>query len=174
MTTALNDQAAADVVAALGILPEDSWEIDDDRCDCTFQRIGMWTSPYLNTTLQVRACCIWKELYKLFPNFVREVPAFLDYNNGDQWKPEAMEWQAETDMPKSLWYRQLARQTGRSVADIRAEYRGRDDERPKGVVRPVLTVEPDASPTEILYEMIMGLADEVSALRAKMEGFEGK
>ena len=135
MTTELLSPA---VIEALSIaeLPEIRWKIHDDRCDCIYQRIGFWTNPYLGETLEVRMCCIWAELYKQFPQFVRTVPAFQDYNNGDAWVTEAAEWNGETEMPKALWYRQLARQQGRSLGEIRAEYADKDDLRPKGYKRP--------------------------------------
>jgi hypothetical protein len=168
VTSALSDQAAAAVAAALGVIPEEWWDVNDDRCDCTYQRIGLWTNPYLAETLEVRMCCIWAELYKLFPQHVRTVPAFQNYNT-NEWETTPLEWDGEADMPPSIWYRQLARKTGRTVADVRAEYCDRDDERPRGVVRPVLTLEPEPSETDILREMILGLADVVSELKAQLE-----
>ena len=116
---------------AIGSLPEIQWKPQDDLCDCTYQRIGLWTNPYLAETLEVRMCCIWAELYKQFPEFVRTVPAFYDYN-ADEWVTEPMEWNGEDEMPKAIWYRHLARKHGRAVAEIRAEFSGRDSERPKG------------------------------------------
>ena len=129
----LTPTARNDVLSALGagMVPEEFWDVNDDLCDCTFQRIGMWTNPYLGETLEVRMCCIWAEFYKLFPQFVRVIPAFLDYNK-DEWVTEAMEWNGETDMPKPVWYRQIARREGISVTEARDRYRGRDGERPRG------------------------------------------
>ena len=43
-----------------------------------------------------------------------------------------MPWNGEDEMPKAIWYRQLAREQGRSVDDIRVEYANRDELRPKG------------------------------------------
>ena len=122
------------VIEALSIaeLPDVRWDIHDDLCDCTYQRIGMWTNPYLAETLEVRMCCIWAELYKQYPQFVRHVPAFFDYGHGDKWVTEPMEWNGETEMPKSLWYRQLARKLGRTMESVRDEYADQDDLRPKG------------------------------------------
>lgn len=122
MPTVLNERAVADVMAAMTMLPETFFEPDDDRCDCTFQRIYFTTNPYLGATLEVRMCCIWAELYKLFPQFARETPAFKDYRI-DEWDTGGpWEWNGETPMPRALWYRQLARQTGKSLPEIRAEY----------------------------------------------------
>ena len=94
--TVLNDRAAADVVAAMGMLPETFWETNDDACDCTYQRIGMWTNPYLAETLEVRMCCIWSKLYELFPQYVRTTPAFLNHNTGE-WETEPREWDGEDE-----------------------------------------------------------------------------
>ena len=160
----LSDRAAADIVAALGVLPETFWDAQDDLCDCTYQRIGMWTNPYLAETLEVRMCCIWKELYKLFPEHVRVTPAFLD-GNADEWVTEPAEWNGEADMPRSIWYRQLARRQGRSVTDIRNEYRDRDAERPRGIPRPPQP--PGIDPVEALFAMLSHLAERVVALEAK-------
>lgn len=165
MTIEIEDRVAADVATALGVLPEDFWEIHDDKCDCTYQRIQMWTNPYLAETLEVRVCCIWKELYKLFPQYVRNVPAFKDYNNGDAWVPDSWDWNGEEDMPQAIWYRQLAHRTGKSVAEIREEYRDRDDERPRGVRRPVAEVEEQPDPIEVLWEALTDLATQFMEYR---------
>lgn len=119
------------VVEALAIsnIPDIQWKMEDDLCDCTYQRIGWWTNPYLAETLEVRVCCIWAELYKQFPQFVRMTPAFWNYNK-DKWVTEPMEWTGENPMPRSIWYRQLARKQSRSLAEIRAEYA--DQEPPQG------------------------------------------
>lgn len=116
------------------MFPEEFWDVQDDKCDCTYQRIGMWTNPYLAETLEVRMCCIWAELYKLFPDKVRVTPAFLDYNR-NEWSPELREWDGEGDMPESMWFRQLAKKHGKTVSEIRQEYKERMDEKPKGVKR---------------------------------------
>jgi len=161
---ALKDRVAADIVSAMGVIPESFWDVNDDACDCTYQRIGMWTNPYLAETLEVRMCCIWKELYKLFPQHVRTTPAFKNYNT-DEWVLETMAWNAEFDMPKSIWYRQLARQQGRPVDEIREAYAGRDHERPRGVARPVPAAPQGPSDVEMLFTMLGAMADEISELR---------
>ena len=108
------------IVEALAIsqLPDIQWKMHDDLCDCTYQRIGMWTNPYLAETLEVRMCCIWNELYKQYPDFVRTIPAFYDYNNGT-WVTEPLEWNGEDDMPQALWHRQLARKYGVAINEAR-------------------------------------------------------
>lgn len=117
MTT---EQLSPAVVQALsiGALPDIQWKMHDDLCDCVYQRIGMWTNPYLAETLEVRMCCIWNELYKQYPQFVREVPAFWDYN-AEEWVTEPAEWNGEEDMPVSMWNRQVARKFNISVDEAR-------------------------------------------------------
>jgi len=146
------------------VFPEEFWDVQDDACNCTFQRIGMWTNPYLGETLEVRMCCIWEKLYELFPGMVRKTPAFFDYN-ANEWNPEVREWDGEDDMPRSIWYRQLSKMTGRHLDDVREEY-GRD-EPPKGTPRP--RPEPTEVPntTEMLLAMVNHLAERLEALEAK-------
>ncbi len=116
---------------ASGNIPDVHWLPDDDLCDCTFQRIGSWTNPYLGKTLRVRLCCIWGELYKMFPQFVQDIDAYYD-SNTHTWITEPQEWDsAEMNMPYAIWYRHLAQKQGRSVTDIRAEYSERKTERPR-------------------------------------------
>ena len=115
--------------------PEVRWIIGDDLCDCTFQRIGWWTNPYLGETLEVRLCCIWEEIYKQFPEHVRRIPGYFNDNTG-RFEAGTRTWDSdEADMPVSFWFRQLARRTGRSLESIRQEYRGREHERPKKVAQ---------------------------------------
>lgn len=135
MTTDTMHSSAVIEALAIGSLPDVQWSIGDDLCDCIYQRIGMWTNPYLAVTHEIRLCCAWAKLYEMFPETVRTIPAFWDYNN-NEWITEVAEWNGEAEMPKALWYRQLARKTGRSLADIRAEYAEKDELRPKGYRRP--------------------------------------
>jgi hypothetical protein len=109
------------VIEALAIaeLPDVQWKMHDDLCDCVYQRIGQWTNPYLAETLEVRMCCIWADLYKQYPQFVRTIPAFWDYNK-EEWVTQPMQWNGEDDMPASVWHRQLARVLGISVDEARA------------------------------------------------------
>ena len=109
-------------------IPEIQWDPYDDLCDCIFQRYQWMTNPFLGRTMEVRLCCIWAELYKQYPQFIREIPA-SDDQNANQYRPEPREWQAEFDMPRSLWYRQLAVQHGLPLETIRKMYE--DEEPPK-------------------------------------------
>ena len=155
MTTATLDL----VEAAIGVFPESFWNHEDDACDCTFQRIGMWKNPYVGETLEVRMCCIWAELYKLFPQHVRVTPAYLV--DDKEWDARVWEWDGESDMPRSIWYRQLARQHGITVAEARARYAHLDP--PKGTPLPVR--ENDAiDPVQALVAMVTHLADRIVEL----------
>lgn len=163
----LNDTAVADVVAALGVLPEDTWDVNDDACNCTFQRIGFWTNPYLGETLEVRMCCIWAELYKLFPQHVRVTPAFNNYNTGE-WETEPWDWDGENDMPRSIWYRHLARKQGITVEEARERYAHLSP--PKGVPKPVAEAPQGPTMGEYVLTAMDVLAEEVARLRAIVEG----
>ena len=87
---------------------QDTWDVQDDLCDCTYQRIGYWNNPYIGETLEVRLCCVWAEFEKAWPQFFRRTQI------------EPAEWNGETDMPRSIFNRQVAAVTGVSVADVRA------------------------------------------------------
>ena len=120
MTTQTPELSPAIIQAlSIGMLPDVQWKVHDDLCDCVYQRIGMWTNPYLAETLEVRMCCIWAKIYELFPEYVRNVPAFWDYN-ADEWVTEPAEWNGEDDMPAAIWHRQIARKQDISVAEARA------------------------------------------------------
>lgn len=114
-------------------IPGLEWDVQDDLCDCTFQRIGFWTNPYIGATLRMRFCCLWKELAKQYPDLIQEVPAFYNYNKGE-YEAEPWEWNGEFDMPRAIWYRHLASKTGLLLPEIRNRYR--DQEPPKGVSKP--------------------------------------
>lgn len=160
--TATLDMAAVDIVSALGVLPEDFWNHEDDACDCTFQRIGMWKNPYLGETLEVRMCCIWAELYKLFPQYVRVTPAYLV--DDATWETSVREWDGEADMPRSIFYRQMARKDGISLAEARERYA--HVEAPRGTPRPV-EGETGPSLVTLLYAQVLNLKRRLEALEAK-------
>ena len=156
MTTATLDPV--EIVASLGLIPETFWDHNDDACDCTFQRIGMWKNPYLGETLEVRMCCIWAELYKLFPQHVRVTPAYLV--DDQEWDTRVRDWDGEADMPESIWYRHYARKHGRSLAEAR-KVAGSP---PKGTPRPVVEQEPTIDPVEALIAMCTHLAERIEQL----------
>ena len=124
-----------DILAVLdgSVIPEENWQYGDDLCDCTFQRMGFWTHPSLGRTLKVRLCCIWAKLYAMFPECVQEIPAFMDYNNGDKYMPEPAVWDGDTDMPRHLWHRQVAVQMGLPVSVVRQLLEGQEP--PKAVIK---------------------------------------
>lgn len=110
-------------------IPNIEWVHGDDLCDCTFQRIGEWTNPYIGETLRVRFCCIWEDLFKKYPQFVQRIHAYFD---GKSFHTGAMRWNVEeAAMPRALWHRQLAHVTGKSLGDIREEFNG---QKPPGPV----------------------------------------
>ena len=136
----LNPTALSDVMAALmaGSVPDVHWMLGDDLCDCTFQRVGEWSNPYLAETLRVRMCCIWKEIYKQYPQHVMEVPAYYDENR-HKWTTEPHPWDStEMDMPLYMWYRQLAKTEGKELADVRKDYSELGHMRPKRIAEAVL------------------------------------
>jgi hypothetical protein len=136
-----------DILAVLETagIPEENWVHGDDLCGCTFQRIGMWTNPYIGRTLKVRLCCIWAKLYAMFPECVQEIPAFMDYNNGDRYIAKPAPWDGDTDMPKALWHRQMAVQMGLPLEDIRRILDGQEP--PKAVDATGVQSHQDGGPT---------------------------
>ena len=140
---------------SLDSVPEVHWIHGDSECDCLFQRIGDWNNPYIGRTLRVRVCCIWAELYKQYPQFVQEMPYYDPHTHS--YTNEPAEWDSgEMDMPLGLWHRQLAIREGKSIAQIRAEYAGREKERPKK--GPRRSNEPDANVLRRAEEARMKLA----------------
>lgn len=128
----MNHLLQADILEAMSsTIPEVHWLPDDDLCDCTFQRIGSWTNPYLGKTLRVRLCCIWAELYKQYPEYVQEVNASYD-SNRHEWVNGPQQWDSdEMDMPLAIWYRQEAYKQNRPLSEVRAELSANKHLRPK-------------------------------------------
>ena len=145
----------------MGTLPEAAWLHGDDACDCTFQRIGLWKNPYIGETLEVRMCCIWAELYKLFPQFVRVTPAYL--TGDDEWDTSVREWDGEHDMPRDIWYRQRARIEGLMLTEVREKYATQSP--PAGTPREA--PEPGVDPLDALFAMLTHLAERIVALEEK-------
>ena len=111
-------------------LPEVRWMHGDDLCDCTFQRIGEWTNPYIGQTMRVRFCCVWEKFEELYPDLFETIPAYYD-GNRDKLVREPAVWDADHDMPRDIWYRQIQSVTGASLDEIREKFR--DKEPPKAV-----------------------------------------
>lgn len=123
-------QAAAVMAAMAAGGPEMEWLHGDDLCNCTFQRIGWWTNPYIAETLLVRVCCIWGELYKQFPQFVQEIHAYNDPNTG-VYVTEPREWDADHEMPRHLWHRQAAKRLGMALSEVRQRLAGMTPPQPR-------------------------------------------
>ena len=136
LTTELSPRLLVDLLAAttgVASLPEFIWLTGDDKCDCTYQRIGFYTNPYLAVTEEVRLCCLAAEFKKMFPQVFRTTQAYWDLNAA-QWVEAPAPWDSQdAPMPVSLWHRQIARKTGKTVAEVREEYRGREADRPKAM-----------------------------------------
>ena len=98
-------EQAIEILEAQGF--DRTWEMHDDLCDCIFQRMGSWYNPYIGERLDVRLCCIWADIYKSYPQFVKVT------------KTEPAEWNGEDDMPAAVWHRQLANHLGMPVAEVR-------------------------------------------------------
>ena len=117
-------------------IPEVKWQVDDDLCDCPFQRIRWWTNPYLSKTTEIRLCCFYKKLGEMFPElavFMRDIDMFDDYkkegkDEGDRyhWTDRVLEWTADSDMPRALWYRQIQTLTGMDLEVIRTTFQNQE------------------------------------------------
>jgi hypothetical protein len=90
------------------IQAQETWDVNDDQCDCVHQRIGYWNNPYSGETLETRLCCVWAKFEAQWPELFRRT------------RIEPAEWNGETAMPKSLWHRQLANSFGISVSEARS------------------------------------------------------
>lgn len=101
---------------------QDTWDVHDDACDCTYQRIGYWNNPYIGETLEVRLCCVWAEFERQYPQFFRRTQI------------EPATWDGEADMPRSIWHRQLAKANGVGISEAREFAAGQDA--PRGTARP--------------------------------------
>ena len=111
-------------------IPEIRWVHGDDLCDCTFQRLGEWTNPYLAKTMRVRMCCMWVELEKMFPHLVQHIPAFYNENT-DLFETDFIEWNSpDGEMPRALWHRQLSVAMGLPLDEIRNRTNGKESPGP--------------------------------------------
>ena len=111
-------------------IPEIRWVHGDDLCDCTFQRLGEWTNPYLAKTMRVRMCCMWAELEKMFPHLVQHIPAFYNENT-DLFETDFIEWNSpDGEMPRALWHRQLSVAMGLPLDEIRNRTNGKESPGP--------------------------------------------
>lgn len=148
-----------------GEVPEFQWEIGDDECDCVFQRIGDWTNPYIGRTMRVRLCCMWAEIYKDYPQFVQEIPAYFNWTTRE-FEHEPHEWNGEDDMPTAFWHRQLAAETGLSLPEVREKFK--DIAPPKGVKRPKVVQPPAMRETMSEHEVIGRQLMEIERLQTQL------
>lgn len=86
---------------------QETWGVNDDLCECTYQRMGNWVNPYIGETYEVRLCCLYAEFEKQYPHLFRR----------QQVEPAI--WNGEADMPRSIWHRQLSKHLGVSVTEAR-------------------------------------------------------
>ena len=114
-------------------MPEFTWTHGDDLCDCTFQRIGEWTNPYLARTRRVRVCCLEDRMLEGNEDLVQDIPGFFNDNTG-LLETEPWVWDGEDDMPEHLFMRQTAIIQGLSLDETRVKFEG--VEPPKGIPRP--------------------------------------
>lgn len=134
--TMTKERPVEQLIPALNIeqMPGFKWIHGDDLCDCTFQRIGEWTNPYIAETLRVRMCCLWERIYAQYPDLVSRLPGFYNANT-DKFETEVMAWDSdEVDMPTYLWERQLSHKHKKPLNVIREEVRaGKYGKNPKKV-----------------------------------------
>ena len=113
-------------------MPEFIWTHGDDLCDCTFQRIGEWTNPYLARTRRVRVCCLEDRMLEDNEDLVQDIPGFFNDDTG-LFETEPWVWNGEDDMPEHLFMRQTAIIQGLSLDETRVKFEG--VEPPKGIPR---------------------------------------
>ena len=119
-------------------MPEFTWTHGDDLCDCTFQRIGEWTNPYLARTRRVRVCCLEDRMLDGNEDLVQDIPGFFNDDTG-LFETEPWVWNGEDDMPEHLFMRQTAIIQGLSLDETRVKFEG--VEPPKGIPRPKVVEE---------------------------------
>lgn len=99
---------APEVIKALNVVNGvEAWNVNDDLCDCANQRTFGIFNPYHGVREEIRLCCLFAELRQMFPQHFRTT-----YST-------PVRWDGDTDMPRSIWHRQLAALLGVSVADAR-------------------------------------------------------
>ena len=134
-------------------MPEFIWTHGDDLCDCTFQRIGEWTNPYLARTRRVRVCCLEDRMLEDNEDLVQDIPGFFNDDTG-LFETEPWVWNGEDDMPEHLFMRQTAIIQGLSLDETRVKFEG--VEPPKGLPRPkVLEKRGIMSEHEVIGKQLM-------------------
>ena len=134
-------------------MPEFIWTHGDDLCDCTFQRIGEWSNPYLARTRRVRVCCLEDRMLDGNEDLVQDIPGFFNDNTG-LFETEPWIWNGEDDMPQHLFMRQTAIIQGLSLDETRVKFEG--VEPPKGAPRPKVVEERKSmSEHEVIGKQLM-------------------
>ena len=134
-------------------MPEFIWTHGDDLCDCTFQRIGEWTNPYLARTRRVRVCCLEDRMLEDNEDLVQDIPGFFNDDTG-LFEMEPWVWNGEDDMPEHLFMRQTAIIQGLSLDETRVKFEG--VEPPKGIPRPkVVEKRKIMSEHEVIGQQVM-------------------
>lgn len=117
---------------ALEVFQQEAWNVNDDLCDCANQRVFGIFNPYHGVREEIRLCCVFAELRQMWPQHFRTT------------QHDPIPWNGETDMPRSIWHRQLATLLGVSVTDARKV----GIEPPRGTPAPV---EEDPAPKPRIY-----------------------
>ncbi len=86
---------------------EGVWNVQDDLCDCVYQRVNTWWNPYIGEFLETRLCCVWAKFEEMWPELFRRT------------KSEPAMWNGEADMPPAIWHRQMANHLGVPLAEAR-------------------------------------------------------
>ena len=138
-------------------MPEFIWTHGDDLCDCTFQRIGEWSNPYLARTRRVRVCCLEDRMLEDNEDLVQDIPGFFNDNTG-LFETEPWMWDGEDDMPEHLFMRQTAIIQGLSLDDTRVKFEG--VEPPKGTPRPPMVEKRETmSEYEVIGQQVMKIQE---------------
>ena len=138
-------------------MPEFIWTHGEDLCDCTFQRIGEWTNPYLARTRRVRVCCLEDRMLDGNEDLVQDIPGFFNGNTG-LFETEPWVWDGEDDMPQHLFMRQTAIIQGLSLDETRVKFEG--VEPPKGTPRPkVVEQRKTMSEHEVIGQQVMKIQE---------------
>ena len=138
-------------------MPEFIWTHGDDLCDCTFQRIGEWSNPYLARTRRVRVCCLEDRMLEEHDDLVQDIPGYFNEDTG-LFETEPWIWDGEDDMPEHLFMRQTAIIKGLSLDETRVKFEG--VEPPKGTPRPkIIEQRKIMSEHEVIGQQVMKIQE---------------
>ena len=138
-------------------MPEVTWTHGDDLCNCTFQRIGDWSNPYIARTRRVRVCCLENRMLENNEDLVQDIPGYFNENTGE-FETEPWVWNGEDDMPEHLFMRQTAIIQGLSLDETRVKFEG--VEPPKGIPRlKVVEKRETMSEHEVIGQQVMKIQE---------------